>query len=99
MFIAMFTVEAFSQDIVEWKLDVPGHTVFRWRLKLGNVLKGFMYIYQRKIGGPNVVVEIDETVITRKRKYNRGRYSRVKQQLWLLPLNGTKKAFPYTALR
>ena len=46
-------------------------TITSWCNRLRNILGRSLYISQRKIGGPGIVVEVDETKLG-KRKYNRG---------------------------
>ncbi|RUS71147.1 hypothetical protein EGW08_021092 [Elysia chlorotica] len=77
-------------------LGLSKHTVVDWRSFCSEVTDEW-YRKQSPIGGPGVVVEIDETLITR-RKYNRGRLptqiwpfggiERVTKRKFIVPLTG-----------
>ncbi|RUS71031.1 hypothetical protein EGW08_021202 [Elysia chlorotica] len=70
--------------IQAWEQATRLHTIVDWRSFCSEVTNEW-YRKQAQIGGPDVVVEIDETLITR-RKYNRGRLS---TQIW--PFGGIER--------
>ncbi|RUS71462.1 hypothetical protein EGW08_020777 [Elysia chlorotica] len=77
-FVNHFISKHWDHETVSVCLGLSKHTVVDWRSFCSEVTDEW-YRQQAPIGGPGVVVEIDETLITR-RKYNRGR---LPTQIWL----------------
>ena len=76
-------------------LGLAPSTVNIWKRKFGHVLAEYFFKGQKMIGGRGKTVEIDETVITTKRKYNKGRVKTRTKQIWLFGVleRGAKKFF------
>ncbi len=74
----MFAEETLVIDASE-DLDIDKNAVSRWYCLFRTAIEKHLQLTFEKIGGEGVAVQIDETVIAR-RKYNRGR---VVRQQWL----------------
>ena len=78
LFISCWLQKTWCHDTVQEKLSIDSHTSADWRSFCSEVTESW-FDKHSAIGGDNIIVEIDETLITR-RKYNRGR---ALQQVWL----------------
>ena len=78
LFVCEWLRKHFNHNQVQENLNITRPTSVDWRSFCSEVVE-FWFKNQDPIGGPGQVVEVDETLIAR-RKYNRGR---VVQQVWL----------------
>ena len=96
MFVNHFISEHWDQETVVHELGISTRTAVDWRSFSSEVTDHW---FSHPPGGPNIVVEIDETVICR-RKYNRGRQvssiwlfggiERVSKKRFVVPLTGDR---------
>lgn len=99
LFICAFLKKKFCHSDVAENLNIDLRTSVDYRSFCAEVCEKFIE-HQEPIGGPDIIVEIDETVIV-KRKYNRGRnlqeiwlfggIERVSKKLFLVPLIDQKR--------
>ncbi|XP_068233875.1 uncharacterized protein, partial [Palaemon carinicauda] len=71
-FVFLFLQKAFSFEFVSFELKLNNHTIVDWCSFCREVLISWGLRHSRKIGGPGLTVEIDESKFG-KRKYNVGR--------------------------
>ena len=69
----------FSQETLKINLDMSYKTITDWRSFCSEVTLSWQENLQEVLGGPGIVVEIDETVIV-KRKYHKGR---LLKEIWV----------------
>ena len=99
LFVNIFVRKHFSHDIVIENLQINKSTSVDWRSFCSEVCENWLH-HQEPIGGENVVVEIDETLMV-KRKYNCGRelsqvwlfggIERVSKKIFIIPLVDQKR--------
>jgi hypothetical protein len=79
-----------SKNIISYVLDVDEKTIWRILKKTSKILVPRYYDEQEIIGGPNQVVEIDESKFG-KRKYNRGHHVEGAWVLGMIEKMGQKR--------
>lgn len=79
LYVSHFLSGFSSHDCLIDHLDICRKTSVDWRSFCSEVCIHWVEYHQNQIGGPEIEVEIDETVLVR-RKYNRGR---VVKTIWL----------------
>ena len=78
-YINMWLDKSFCHRLARENLGIQTKTSIDWRSFCSEVVESW-FDRQEPIGGDGIVVEIDESLIVRRRKYNRGR---LRQQVWL----------------
>ena len=72
IFVYWWAYELISFKQVKHEIGMSQHTFVDWKMFLRDICAEYFVINPLQLGGPNITVEIDESVFTR-RKYNRGR--------------------------
>lgn len=90
-FIYFWSYEICSFKLIKRELDLHEHAYVDFRSYLREVCSLKLFENSEKLGGPGKIVEIDESLFT-KRKYNVGRFT---SQQWVFGgiERGTKKCF------
>lgn len=81
-----------TQEHQEFETEISHPTVVQWHQYFRDVCAQHIVQNPQQIGGPNEIVEIDETCLS-KRKYNRGRLMRPNQWMFGGIQRGTRRAF------
>ena len=66
-----FWVDGLENQVIERYLQLTTKTVCKWAEKCRQVVYDHLFSHPEKIGGPGVIVEVDESMFGR-RKYHRG---------------------------
>ena len=74
-FVRLFLQKAFSYEFVRLELKLTDKTISDWSSFCREVIIDWIVRHTKKIGGPGLTVEIDESKFG-KRKYNVGRLRR-----------------------
>ena len=80
LFVNSWLRKSYSVALIKNNLNLSGTTIVDFRSFCSEVTDHWLDYTLEPIGGPGIIVEIDETVCV-KRKYNRGR---VLQEIWII---------------